>query len=98
MDNNDSKVDKILEAITEIKVTLERHSVLHEKNTDDLDHHIKRTDLNEARIDKIEDRQHELELSIAKDKSFVMGNWKAVIFIGSVISGVVGLLKTLGLI
>lgn len=47
MSNNNvnEKLDRIIEDITEIKVTLAKHDVFHERNTDSLEHHIKRTDL-----------------------------------------------------
>lgn len=42
------KLDEILATVTEIKVQLAVHDVLHKQNTKDLEHHIKRTDLLEA--------------------------------------------------
>jgi hypothetical protein len=43
----------IEEKLTEILVKLERHSVLHEKNTKDLEVHIKRTEILEQEVNKL---------------------------------------------
>lgn len=49
---NSNKLEKILEQLSDIKVVLERHTVLHEKNTDDLAEHIRRTDLLETKLEE----------------------------------------------
>ena len=54
IDRVEIKLDKVLDKLSEHGELLARHTVLHEKNTDDLDEHIKRTNLLEARIDKQE--------------------------------------------
>jgi hypothetical protein len=41
----DQKLDKILDKLSEHSAVLERHGVLHEKNAEELEKHIKRTDL-----------------------------------------------------
>jgi hypothetical protein len=55
------KVDKILEELNEIKVVLGRHQVLHEKNSESLDYHIKRTDNAEKYIKEVYEEVHVIE-------------------------------------
>lgn len=48
MDQNDrleSKIDRVLDVQNEHSVVLARHGVLHEKNAEELQVHIRRTDL-----------------------------------------------------
>jgi len=52
---SDQKLDKILDKLTELEVAQARQEVLHEKNTEDLAEHIRRTEASEARIDILED-------------------------------------------
>lgn len=56
MDNRLDRLEHKLDALFEMNVKqsgiLERHSVLHEKNTEDLAEHIRRTDLIEERLEQ----------------------------------------------
>lgn len=52
IDRLENKLDALFELNVKQSGILERHSVLHEKNTEDLATHIKRTDLIEARIEQ----------------------------------------------
>lgn len=48
------KLDRILDKLDHHGRLLERHSVLHEQNTEDLKEHMRRTQLLEMRVDKVE--------------------------------------------
>ena len=50
-DKIEQKLDMVIEKISAQSVLLERHGMLHEKNTLDLADHIKRTNLLEAQLD-----------------------------------------------
>jgi hypothetical protein len=54
LDRLESKVDKTIDAVSEISLTMARMEVHVEKNTDDLENHIRRTDLAEDRIERLE--------------------------------------------
>lgn len=51
-DRVEDTLQKILDKLTEHTIILERHSFLHEQNTKDLTHHIKRTDLLEETLEE----------------------------------------------
>jgi hypothetical protein len=44
---SDTKLDRILEEVQEIKLTLVRHEMLHQRNTESLEEHMRRTALAE---------------------------------------------------
>ncbi len=46
----ENKLDKVLDRLDEHSKCLAKHEVLHQKNTDDLAEHIRRTELAEAAI------------------------------------------------
>ena len=48
------KVDKILELVTEVRIDQAKQAVVLQRNTDDLELHIKRTALAEERIEAME--------------------------------------------
>lgn len=60
----ENKIDKILEDLNEVKVVQARHTVLHEKNTEDLERHILRTNLAEERIEMLTKADIELKEEI----------------------------------
>lgn len=65
-DRVEENLQKILDKLTEHSIILARHTILHEQNTKDLEHHIKRTDLLEADLKKArEDLEEELEEATA---------------------------------
>lgn len=41
----DQKLDKIIDEVAEIKIIVAKNTFMLEKNTEDIEHHIKRTDL-----------------------------------------------------
>lgn len=61
------KLDQIIADINEIKVLQAEHAVLHRKNTDDLERHIKRTDLAEERIEMLTTQGVELKIDLLKE-------------------------------
>lgn len=67
MKNLENKIDKILEDLNEIKIVQVRHSILHEKNTEDLERHILRTDLAEDRIEMLTKYDSELRQEILNE-------------------------------
>lgn len=64
LDRLEHKIDALFDMNVKQSNVLERHSVLHEKNTEDLATHIKRTDLIEARIEQ-QDRVNSAKLDEA---------------------------------
>lgn len=82
----ENKFDKMAEDITDIKITLTKNTAILEANTASLVHHIKRTDLNEERIAKLENTS-----SLAK------GIWYAMCGTGAIILGLhaLGILQKL---
>lgn len=61
MKHLENKIDKILEDLNEVKIIQARHTVLHEKNSEDLERHILRTDLAETRIEMLTKADSELK-------------------------------------
>jgi hypothetical protein len=49
--NIETKLDKIMDKLEQQSNTLARHGVLHEKNTEDLEEHIRRTAMLETQMD-----------------------------------------------
>ena len=95
---SDEKFDKIVdelsnikENISEIKTILARHEVLHERNTDSIEYHIKRTELAEKRIEMLQEN----DLSIKEQITVELAPIKAHI---SVLKGVGLALSILGAI
>lgn len=62
-EQNNNKIDKVLEDLTDIKVILTRHEVYHEANTRILEEHMRRTHAAETRIEML----HEAD-TILKEK------------------------------
>lgn len=54
LDRLESKMDKTIEAVTDIALDVAKIEVHVEKNTEDLENHIRRTDLAEFRIERLE--------------------------------------------
>lgn len=61
------KLDQIISDINEIKVLQAEHAVLHRRNSDDLERHIKRTDLAEKRIEMLTQQDVELKIELIKE-------------------------------
>lgn len=61
------KLDQIISDINEIKVLQAEHTVLHRRNTDDLERHIKRTDLAEKRIEMLTQQDAQLKIDLLKE-------------------------------
>lgn len=91
MDKIDQKIDKILEVLNQQSNTLAKHSVLHEKNTEDLEKHIKRTDLLE---EEIKFRNRELAKDMEPIKRHVAHIEGAIKLIG-ILSMVVGFIASI---
>jgi hypothetical protein len=67
----DKKLDKILDKLSEHSAVLERHGVLHEKNAQELEKHIKRTDLLSDHMDaEHKDMKQNLDTALLPIKSF----------------------------
>lgn len=103
--SSENKLDQILEQLTDIKVVQATHTVLHTKNSEDLEEHIRRTEAAEARIEKLEEKSIEFEKQkIAKD-SFVNGALKtlglvggALVMLATCIAGIIEILYKLNLL
>lgn len=54
LDRLESKVDKTIETVTDISLSVAKMEVHVEKNTSDLEVHMKRTELSEARLERLE--------------------------------------------
>lgn len=54
LDRLESKVDKTIDAVTDISLVVAKMEVHVEKNTSDLADHMKRTELSEARLERLE--------------------------------------------
>lgn len=54
LDRLESKVDKTIETVADISLTVAKMEVHVEKNTQDLEVHMKRTELSEARLERLE--------------------------------------------
>lgn len=61
------KLDQIISDINEIKVLQAEHAVLHRRNTEDLERHIKRTDLAEERIEMLTQQDANLKIELLKE-------------------------------
>jgi hypothetical protein len=93
----DSKLDKIIEDINEIKVTQAEHTIIHQVNSTNLAEHMRRTTLNEQRIASMEEIVNLLRLG-STIFSYVWKAAIAVLGIAGTILGVVLALKELGII
>lgn len=54
LDRLESKIDKTIETVADISLTVAKMEVHVEKNTQDLEVHMKRTELNEIRLERLE--------------------------------------------
>lgn len=54
LDRLESKVDKTIETVADISLSVAKMEVHVEKNTADLEVHMKRTELSEARLERLE--------------------------------------------
>lgn len=54
LDRLESKMDKTIEAVTDISLIVAKMEVHVDKNTQDLEIHIKRTELSELRLERLE--------------------------------------------
>lgn len=54
IDRLESKVDKTIEVVADISLSVAKMEVHVEKNTQDLEIHMKRTELSEARLERLE--------------------------------------------
>lgn len=54
LDRLESKVDKTIDAVTDISLIVAKMEVHVEKNTSDLEDHMKRTELSEVRLERLE--------------------------------------------
>lgn len=80
-DRLEAKIDKILEKLEEQGKILVRHEVLHQKNTEDLAEHIRRTQLAEAAILKNEEAVNTRIMPIEKHVHVVGVLLKITMFI-----------------
>ena len=84
---NSNKLDQVIDKLNKMEITLATHTVLHEKNTEDLAEHIRRTNLLEADLAPIKTHVSNVTFAI-KVVLYIFGS------IGTIILG----LKQLGLI
>lgn len=54
LDRLESKIDKTIETVADISLSVAKMEVHVEKNTQDLEVHMKRTELNEIRLERLE--------------------------------------------
>jgi len=73
----ESKLDQIIETLTDIRVTLADHSHIMQRNTEDLAEHIRRTNILETRQE-----------AHGKDLQEALLPIKALKFVGSLIIGI----------
>lgn len=76
------KIDKIIEDMGDVKVTLARHEVFHETNTKSLSEHMARTKAAEQRIEMLTKEVNTLE----KHKERVTGALLILPVIGAIIT------------
>jgi len=89
LDRIEQKLDKILDKLSEHGEMLAQHGVLHQKNAEELEKHIKRTDLLEQHMDQEhKDMKKNLEIALLPIKSF---GWLVKIALGLI--AIVGLVK-----
>lgn len=82
LDRLESKVDKTIDAVAEIGLSVARMEVHVEKNTEDLEIHIRRTNLAEIRIERLE-----------KVEQWLRGAMWITLGLGSLLIAVIKLLK-----
>jgi uncharacterized protein Yka (UPF0111/DUF47 family) len=71
LDRIEQKLDKVLDKLAEHGEMLAAHGVLHQKNAEELEKHIKRTDLLEQHMDQEhKDMKNNLETALLPIKSF----------------------------
>lgn len=94
-----------MQDIHEIKVVQAEHGLLHQKNTDDLERHILRTDLAEKRIEMLYVADAELKEELIKELTpikthvaVVNASVKVLILMGSAFGGLIAVLKSLGIL
>lgn len=89
----EQKLDVVIEDLTDVKVTLARHEVYHETNTESLKEHILRTKINEERLEMLKNEVNSLE----KHKEQVVGALKILMVVGAVVAGLhsMGILQKL---
>ncbi|NDE09874.1 MAG: hypothetical protein EBZ95_04820 [Chitinophagia bacterium] len=78
MKNLESKLDKIIEDLNEVKIVQARHTVLHEKNTEDLERHILRTNIAEQRIELLTKSDVELKEKLIEEIAPIQSHVHAV--------------------
>jgi hypothetical protein len=76
-----------MDKLNDHSVVLERHGVLHEKNADELERHIKRTDLLESKLEK------DMEVALQPIKAI-----KFLVKLSAGILTIVAILKLIGII
>lgn len=79
---SDKRLSRIEDKLDKVIDTLAIHSALHARNTESLEHHIKRTDLLEESTKPLKQTDSAIRFSI-----------KAISFIGVVVAIIVGILK-----
>lgn len=57
LDRIESKMDKTIDTVTEMSLTMAKMEVHVDQNTRDLEEHIKRTDIAEDRIERLEKKE-----------------------------------------
>lgn len=62
-----NELSNIREDIGDIKAILARHEVLHERNTESIEYHIKRTELAETRIEMLQQNDAALKDQISEE-------------------------------
>lgn len=61
MNNLESKLDKVVESVSDLKTSVARIEVHVEKNTEDLAEHMRRTALAENRITSLEVKRYKMD-------------------------------------
>lgn len=82
IDRLENKADKMQQDIADIKSTMEVHAHHLGDYNDSLKEHMRRTQLLEGRVDKLEDESHVKKIQ----QSFLRRRWKTLATIGAVIS------------
>lgn len=91
LDRIEQKIDRVLEKLSEHGEILATHGILHEKNSQELEKHIKRTDLLEEHMyEEHNDMKQNLEVALLPIKSF-----RFLVKVAIGIVAIVGLVKLL---
>ena len=98
MKDLESKIEKLRESNSKQDVVLERLTNISERNADNLEKHMARTNANESRILQVEESLMTTNTVIAEHLSFLKGVIKTVVVVSGIAVTVTGILIKLGVL